>query len=60
MTGRYSCCDSARTLSTRRSALNFNRDQLLASVDLIRALGGGWEEPTPAQNANTMDTRQHG
>ena len=28
MTGRYSCCGSARTLSTRRSALNFNRDRL--------------------------------
>ncbi|HEX3845809.1 MAG TPA: efflux transporter outer membrane subunit [Steroidobacteraceae bacterium] len=32
-------------LQTRLEALNLDTLQLTASVDLIRALGGGWEEP---------------
>ena len=47
----------AASLSNQQSALNIRRDRLLASVSLIRALGGGWDvknleaEATAAQAA---------
>ena len=35
-------------LQTQLTDLNLDTLQLLASVNLIRSLGGGWEEKAPA------------
>jgi NodT family efflux transporter outer membrane factor (OMF) lipoprotein len=47
-------------LQTQLEALNLDTLQLRASVDLIRALGGGWEDPAMAQNSKAMDRQRRG
>jgi NodT family efflux transporter outer membrane factor (OMF) lipoprotein len=47
-------------LQTRLEALNLDTLQLRASVDLIRALGGGWEDSGSAQNGKPMDVEKGG
>ena len=39
-------------LQTQLTALNLDTLQLLASVNLIRSLGGGWEDSPSAVNLN--------
>ncbi len=46
-------------LQTQLDALNLDTLQLRASVDLIRALGGGWEDSAMAQNG-AMKRQQPG
>ncbi|HTB66625.1 MAG TPA: efflux transporter outer membrane subunit [Steroidobacteraceae bacterium] len=47
-------------LQTQLEALNLDTLQLLASVDLIRALGGGWEDSTTAKISGPADANHHG
>src|SRR3984893_13629275 len=47
-------------LQTQLESLNLNTLQLSASVDLIRALGGGWEDSAGAQNARPLNAGQRG
>jgi NodT family efflux transporter outer membrane factor (OMF) lipoprotein len=47
-------------LQTQLEALNLDTLQLRSSVDLIRALGGGWEDSARAQNGKPTDTKQRG
>jgi NodT family efflux transporter outer membrane factor (OMF) lipoprotein len=42
-------------LQTQQEALNLDTLQLNSSVDLIRALGGGWEDSATAQNGRAVD-----
>jgi NodT family efflux transporter outer membrane factor (OMF) lipoprotein len=45
-------------LQTQLELLSLDTLQLRASVDLIRALGGGWEDSATARNSKALD--QHG
>ena len=47
-------------LQTQIQALNLDTLQLRASVDLIRALGGGWEDSAGTQAAKPADPKQQG
>jgi NodT family efflux transporter outer membrane factor (OMF) lipoprotein len=47
-------------LQTQLEALNLDTLQLRASVDLIRALGGGWEDSAMAQNGKAVNPPQPG
>jgi NodT family efflux transporter outer membrane factor (OMF) lipoprotein len=47
-------------LQTQLEALNLDTLQLRASVDLIRALGGGWEDSAMAHNGNAVNPQRPG
>jgi NodT family efflux transporter outer membrane factor (OMF) lipoprotein len=47
-------------LQTQLEALNLDTLQLSASVNLILALGGGWEDSVGVQNGKATGVRQHG
>jgi NodT family efflux transporter outer membrane factor (OMF) lipoprotein len=47
-------------LQTQLQALNLQTQQLTASVDLIRALGGGWEDSAGVETAKVMASKGHG
>jgi NodT family efflux transporter outer membrane factor (OMF) lipoprotein len=46
-------------LQTQLEALNLDTLQLRSSVDLIRALGGGWKDSAQAQNGHAVAMNQH-
>jgi NodT family efflux transporter outer membrane factor (OMF) lipoprotein len=47
-------------LQTELEALDLDTQQLRASVDLIRALGGGWEDSARADSSRAMNRREPG
>jgi NodT family efflux transporter outer membrane factor (OMF) lipoprotein len=47
-------------LQTQLDALNLDTLQLRASVDLVRAVGGGWEDSARPQNSKSVDRQQAG
>jgi NodT family efflux transporter outer membrane factor (OMF) lipoprotein len=47
-------------LQTQLEALTLDTLQLTASVDLIRALGGGWEDSMGVHNPRPLNARQRG
>jgi outer membrane protein TolC len=47
-------------LQMQLQALSLDTMQLSASVNLILALGGGWEDSTRAQSGKMTDSKQHG
>ena len=47
-------------LQTQLESQNLDTVQLSASVNLILALGGGWEDPAAAQNGKVADAKQRG
>jgi NodT family efflux transporter outer membrane factor (OMF) lipoprotein len=47
-------------LQNQLQSLNLDTLQLQASVDLILALGGGWEDSGPGKNAEPMEARRGG
>jgi outer membrane protein TolC len=47
-------------LQTQLTALNLDTVQLQASVNLILALGGGWEDSPDALKGNKMHAEQRG
>ena len=47
-------------LQTQLQALNLDTMQLTASVDLIRALGGGWEDSLGTRIGKMRDSKDHG
>jgi outer membrane protein TolC len=47
-------------LQTQLESLNLDTLQLSSSVNLILALGGGWQDSAAVRNGRTTDTKQHG
>jgi NodT family efflux transporter outer membrane factor (OMF) lipoprotein len=47
-------------LQNQLQSLNLDTLRLQASVDLILALGGGWEDSAPGKNAEPMEARRGG
>ena len=47
-------------LQTQLESQNLDTVQLSASVSLILALGGGWEDPAAVLSAKTSESKQHG